>query len=227
MFLPYRGQFNFYAHVPRFLYRSRLPLTHPDSIHPALLSAIHLAACSIGGSMLSGYEPLFLSHTRSHLDHSLAHVDKLVHYMWASVILISYYMRVGRVIEAHNISSDTVSLAVGAGIHGSVRMDEQREALLGELFALPPADAVENLERVNLWYALVLCETSIGLSTGFPSPLPADVCACWPLLSMSSHSPLFYSASRLRRGYVFSQSLSVRPRIPAKIFIPLTLSFRM
>ena len=47
--------------------------------------------------MLSGYEPLFLSHTRSLLEHSLAHVDKLVHYMWASVILVSYYMRVGRV----------------------------------------------------------------------------------------------------------------------------------
>src|SRR5260370_39779002 len=116
-------------------------------------------------------------------------------------------MRFGRLIEPHIIISATVSLAVGAGIHGSVRMYEQREPLLGELFTLSPADAVENLERVNLWYALVLCETSVGLSTGLPSPLPADVCACWPLLSMSSHSPLFYSASCLRRAYVFQPEL--------------------
>ncbi len=126
--------------------------------------------------MLSGFEPLFLSHTRSHLEQSLAYVDRLVHYMWASVILVSYYMRVGRVMEAHNTISAIVCLAVGAGIHGSIRTDEQREQPAEGLLALSPADAVENLERVNLWYALVLCETSIGLSTGLPSSVPADVC---------------------------------------------------
>src|SRR5258707_14028227 len=76
--------------------------------------------------MLSGYEPLFLSHTRSLLEHSLAHVDKLVYYMWGSVILISYYMRVGRVIEAHNIISVTGSRAVRAGILGGCRSEIRR-----------------------------------------------------------------------------------------------------
>lgn len=127
---------------------------------------------------MSGYEPLFLSHTRSHLEHSLAYVDRLVHYMWASVILASYYMRVGRVMEAHNTVSATVYLAVGAGLHGSIRPDEQRQPREGGLLALPPADAIDSLERVNLWYGLVLCETSIGLGTGFPSSVPVDVCAC-------------------------------------------------
>ena len=79
-------------------------------------------------------------------------------------------------MEAHNTISAIVCLAVGAGIHGSIRTDEQREQPAEGLLALSPADAVENLERVNLWYALVLCETSIGLSTGLPSSVPADVC---------------------------------------------------
>ncbi len=101
--------------------------------------------------MLSGFEPLFLSHMHPHLEQSLAHVDRLVHYMWASVILTLYYMQVGRVIEAHNNTiSATVCLAIRVGIHGSIQMDEQCESPVGSLLALSHADVVKNLERVNL-----------------------------------------------------------------------------
>ena len=136
--------------------------------------------------LIEAHKPLFLSHMCLHLENSLAYVDRLVHYMWASVILTSYYMQVGRVMEAHNTISATACLAVGAGIHGSIQTDEQRQSPAEGLLTLPPVDAVKNLERVNLWYALVLCEISIGLGAGFPSSVPADVCACWPL-SMSSY----------------------------------------
>src|SRR5258708_34148764 len=136
-------------------------------------------------------------------------------------------MRVGRAIEAHNTIAVTVCLALGAGSRGSIQLDGQPESQAGGLLALSHADAVENLERVNLWYALVLCETSIGLSTGLPSSVPTDVCTCWPLLSMSSHSPLFFQHRASVEGTFSIQSLSVRPCIPAKIFILLTLSFRV
>ena len=52
-----------------------------------------------------------------------------------------------------------------------------REQPAEGLLALSPSGRGRELrERVNLWYALVLCETSVGLSTGLPS-VPADVCS--------------------------------------------------
>lgn len=166
--LPFRCQFHFYICIPRFLYCIRLPPSHPESPHPALLNAIFLAACNIGGGSMTAYEPLFLHRTRSSLEQSLAYADRLIHFMWANVILASYYTRVGRVVEAHNTLSATVCFAVGAGLHS-----ELAEGQTG--LTLPPADDVERLERVNLWYALTLCEASIDIGAGLPPSAPVNV----------------------------------------------------
>ena len=117
---------------------------------------------------MSAYEPLFLSRTRSCLEQSLATADRLVHFMWANVILASYYTRVGRVVEAHSTLSATVCFAVGAGLHS------ESVEFQGTLI-LPPTDDVEELERVNLWCALTLCEASIGIGAGLPPSAPVDV----------------------------------------------------
>ncbi|KAF8324899.1 uncharacterized protein EI90DRAFT_2220276 [Cantharellus anzutake] len=190
VFLPFKSQFNFYIHIPRFLQCTHFPPTHPESVHPALLSAIHLAACSVGGGLMSSYEPVFLTHACSHLEQSLTHADRLIHFMWASVILGCYYMRGGRVAKAFNTISATVRFAVAAGLHGSARGDEAyRITPDSESLLAPPADAIESVERVNLWYALVLCETSISLCAGFPSSAPGDNCASVEAM-LSSYNPM-------------------------------------
>ena len=170
MVLPFRNQFHMFMRLPRLLSRLRLPPEHPDSIHPALLNSIYLAACSIGGGQMAEYESRFLAQTRTESERALAFVDRLVHFMWASVILASYYIRRGRIVEAHNTISGTVSFAVAMGLH-------QTPATHGsESIALPPADEIETHDRVALWHALTQLEASISMRTGLPTVTPKDVC---------------------------------------------------
>ncbi len=72
--IPFRGQFHFYVNIHRFVYRLRLPPTHPSAIHPCLLNAVYLAACSvIGGTSMVMHEQVFLNRTRQACERSLAY----------------------------------------------------------------------------------------------------------------------------------------------------------
>lgn len=84
--------------VPTFLYNVRLPPHYPNAIHPALLNAIYLAACSCG--VFTHLESYFLEKTRRCLEDNLSYADRLTHFLWANVILTSFYLQNGRVVEA-------------------------------------------------------------------------------------------------------------------------------
>ncbi len=174
--IPFRGQFHFYVNIHRFVYRLRLPPTHPSAIHPCLLNAVYLAACSvIGGTSMVMHEQVFLNRTRQACERSLAYADRLVHFMWANVILASYYLRAGRVVEAHSTIGSTVRFAVGAGLHlGDTTMEVVQVQDTNSL-ALPPADPIDGEERIHLWWALTMCEAAISLGAGLPSSAPVEV----------------------------------------------------
>lgn len=87
-------------HIPTFLYNTRLPPSHPSAIHPALMNAMYLAACSCAGGIFWDLEPVFLERTRRQLEEALAFADRLTHFLWGNVILTSYYLRYGRSVEA-------------------------------------------------------------------------------------------------------------------------------
>ncbi len=155
---------------PRLLFRLRLPSDHPNSIHPALLNSLYLAACSISGGQMSGYELRFLNQARMESEHALAFVDRLVDFMWASVVLASYYLRRGRIVEAHNSISGAVSFAMAVGLHRAPG------TIVSESRILPPPAEIEKYDRVALWCALTQLEASISLRTGLPTVATKDVC---------------------------------------------------
>ena len=169
--LPFRDHFHMLMYPPRLLLRLRLPSDHPNSIHPALLNSLYLAACCISGGQTSGYESRFLNQARMESEHALAFVDRLVDFMWASVVLASYYLRRGRIVEAHNMILGTVGFAMAVGLH-------RAPGTLGpESIILPPADEIEKHDRVVLWYALTQLEASISMRIGLPTVTPKDVCS--------------------------------------------------
>lgn len=100
VFLAFRRHFHFYMNVPTFLRNCRLPASHPNAIHPALLNAVYLAACSCAGGVFWDLEPIFLDRTRRYLDEALAFADRLTHFLWGNVVLASYYLSYGRSMEA-------------------------------------------------------------------------------------------------------------------------------
>jgi hypothetical protein len=100
LFLPYRRQFYFYVDIPRLLRRVHLPQSDPEAIHPALLNAIYLIACHLVKGELTRYQPILLARARAYMDESLAHVDRLTHFLGASLILSCWYEQSGRLVEA-------------------------------------------------------------------------------------------------------------------------------
>lgn len=91
-----------------------LPSSHPESLHPALMNAIFLAATMCCGPELRPYEAIFIHRTREELRNSLAFADRLDDFFWASIILIWYFVHSGRMLEAYDttISMYHVSLMI-------------------------------------------------------------------------------------------------------------------
>lgn len=82
------------------LRRIHLPQTDPNAIHPCLLNAIYLITCFLVKGELSRHQNVLLARLRTMLDESLAHVDRLTHFFWASLLLASWYTHIGRLVEA-------------------------------------------------------------------------------------------------------------------------------
>lgn len=172
LFLPHRWSFLFHTRISEFLNCLDLPPNDPRAIHPALTNAIFLAACSVGGGYMSEFEPHFLYTTRLYLDQALAYGDRLMHFMWASVILGVYYHDAGRLVEACNIIPATIRFAVGCGIH----LDQEDSQRPGPSSMLPPPRSHEDVEdRAQLWYAIYLADQAVSLFTNSPSSAPHEV----------------------------------------------------
>ena len=105
IFLPYRAQFNFDVHIPLYKRTILLPADDPEAIHPCLINAIALAACSVSGPDLAPYAKILACRTRTYMDEALASVDRLEHFIWASIIAGWYYSRVGLLTLAHSMST--------------------------------------------------------------------------------------------------------------------------
>lgn len=93
-----------------------LPACDPYGIHPALLSAIYLAACSAVGGTLLVHIPYLLRRTRELLQESLTYADRLTHFLWASVMFASWLGRFGHFQESVVTAASTIRFGLGCGL---------------------------------------------------------------------------------------------------------------
>ncbi|KAF8319985.1 hypothetical protein DL93DRAFT_1919289 [Clavulina sp. PMI_390] len=173
-FLPYRLQFHFFAEPDAFMAQLSLPPDDPKSVHPALLNAMYLAACWIVGDKLGSWQDYFLTQTRRHLQQSLAEADRLIHFLWATAILGSWYSLDGRMNEAYATVSGCARFSLACGLEMSqfyANVDVPQAPLLS-----PPADLTEFLERIRLSHAIYILDRTLAMVCGLPSmfamPLP-------------------------------------------------------
>lgn len=170
-------------HIPHLLEAVKKPETDAISLHPALLNAIYLAACYVNGPPLERFTSFFLERTRHHMHQSLANADRLTHFMWASVILGSYYIRNFRLHEAYTIISSCARFAAACGLdvtgsradcpdsdYASLDIYDSAGAVIPSPCLLPPAaDEADELERVRLSHSIYMVERCIALMGDFPS----------------------------------------------------------
>lgn len=108
-------------------------------MHPGLLNAIYLAACSLGGGILLQHVEYFVAETQAQLQQSLTLADRITHFLWGSILLSTWFARAGRLVESYVCMVSTVRFAVGCGLVDSVAG------------ILPPPSAIDDaIERVHV-----------------------------------------------------------------------------
>lgn len=122
-------------------------------MHPSLLNAIYLSACNIAGGTLGQYEPIFLARTRKHMTDQLAIADRLLDFLWANMVLGSYFGRLARLVEACATVASCARFAIACGLPGTEDSPDSPALPL-----LPPPANPEELEERVCWLSLVLTD---------------------------------------------------------------------
>ncbi|KAF8310888.1 hypothetical protein DL93DRAFT_2169450 [Clavulina sp. PMI_390] len=176
IFLPYRLHFNFFIPLPNFLRRLSLSHSHPESTHPCLRNACHLAACNVLGGRWADLEPYFAERTRQFLEEALMHADRdhITQFLWASVLLASYLLRARRVRESYAVISPASNLSMACGLSSSHNTESEPEYRPDQFLLPPPASETEALERIWLASSIFMTDHSLSLLMGCSGTLVCD-----------------------------------------------------
>ncbi|KAJ6522470.1 hypothetical protein B0H19DRAFT_656085 [Mycena capillaripes] len=197
-FLPHATQFGFFLHPHRFRDAALLPLPFGDERRPspALLYVVYLwgAHLSRSPSLLSS-EHVFLKCAQQHISTEVSHPRHLVHTIQAQVLLSTYLLRTKRFLEAEFYANGAATLALGYQLHKIRSARPSTPPLLGvpvlvEVYPSPPADAVEEGERIRAFWAVTSLQSNLNIShdsasasfcilespgTGIDTPWPLEI----------------------------------------------------
>ena len=143
------------------------PSNDPQSIHPALLNAMFLSACCVAGGRLGLFKRHFMDQTRATLQKSLKDADRLMHFLWASVVYGSFLTNTAHLKEAYAIISACARFAVACGLDG-ITVLNQMSAPEYPLLP-PPNNEDETKDRINLAHAIYMADRSLAMISGYPS----------------------------------------------------------
>jgi len=193
-FLHHCSEFGFFLDVTRFT-NAAMGITD-QRLSPALLNTAYLWGAHLSRSMeISGSEIAFASRALQSTAQALSgdHSQGVVQCIQAEVLLALYFFRNARVLEGKYHTSAAVSLVLSAGLHKLRTTESHSSGLLfgpaGPILG-PPADAIEEGERINaFWTVLILnnCWTTAdaspsNISYGAPgsrvdTPWPREITA--------------------------------------------------
>lgn len=173
LFLPYRIYlFAFGIELSVFFTALSYPSEDPRSLHPALLNAIYLATCWIVGGELDFLKEHFLAQTRYHLSKALETGDRLMHFLWANVILGNFFTFEGRLNEAYLTISSCLQFARACGmdvVHYRNKTPQAQTTLLP-----PPTNSADAIDRARFSSVIYLLDYILGIITGTSSAFSGD-----------------------------------------------------
>lgn len=171
-FLPHATQFGFFLDPRRFRDGALLPLPFGDESRPspALLSVVYLWGAHLSHlpSLLS-YEPIFLKHAQRYISTEVSHPKHLLHTLQAQVLLSTYLLRSKRFLEAEFHANGAATISLGYQLHKIRSARPSTPPLLGvpalaEVYPLPPADAIEEGERIRAFWAVTCLQSNLNIS---------------------------------------------------------------
>jgi hypothetical protein len=196
-FLQHANEFGFFLHQRRFLEAALLPLPmgNPARPSPALLNASYLWGIHLMQSDAYAYlEPIFLSRAlmncataintsgRGSLEIS---PQRLVHAVQAEVLLSTYFLRRGRILEGRYHLAAAAAIVLGCRLHRAPRPETQDIYGLPQITLPEPTDSIEGGERIGAFWTVCSMNHSwgvvMGLTTGHAQ---SQVEIPWPLDSI-------------------------------------------
>ncbi|KAG7451497.1 uncharacterized protein BT62DRAFT_916489 [Guyanagaster necrorhizus] len=191
-FVQQSSEVGFFLDISRFVESlSGVSRAQPS---PALLSAVYLWGVHLSPiSELSAYEPITLQRAIEAAAQGLSvrHPQIIVHCIQAEVLIANYFFRNGRVLEGKYHTTTAVSLVLSARLH-RIRLYIGAEAML-----LPPVDLVEEGERINAFWTVLILNNCWSAADGSPSNISysnpdANVDLPWPLDMLSTRKRPFF-----------------------------------
>ncbi|EGN93479.1 hypothetical protein SERLA73DRAFT_172094 [Serpula lacrymans var. lacrymans S7.3] len=198
-FIPHASELGFFLNISRFRDSLLSPASF-DYLHrpsPTLLNVLFLWNAHLCQSdAFVALEPTFLSRTLKHLAIALSNIQshQLLHIIQAELLLSYYFLRKDRFLEGRYHCSAAASLVLSFNLHKirSVHSQSVPETLFSirgnDEAELPlPSDTIEEGERINAFWSVLVLDKCWAVTFGVPSnlstnPLPGiRVDTPWPM----------------------------------------------
>ncbi|KAJ7255072.1 hypothetical protein B0H12DRAFT_539569 [Mycena haematopus] len=162
-FLPYSSEFGFFLDCSRFRQSALMPfpMGHPSRPSPALLSTVYLWGLRLSGEPdLMAQEPAFLARALNLTSKGLSdtHPHKIMHTLQAEVLLSYFFFASGRALEGKYHAAGAISLSLSSSLHLIRSENHPPPGILH-----PPADAVEEGERIHAWWAIIILDSAFAV----------------------------------------------------------------
>ncbi|KAK0484959.1 hypothetical protein IW261DRAFT_1560627 [Armillaria novae-zelandiae] len=172
-FVQQSSEIGFFLDISRFV--ESLSSSSRAQPSTALLSAVYLWGIHLSPmSELSGYEPVILQRAIQAAAQGLStrHPQIILQCIQAEVLLANYFFRNGRVLEGKYHTTTAVSLVLSARLH-KIRSTEPTSAnsldVGVEATLPPPVDLVEEGERINAFWTVLIVNNCWSAADGSPS----------------------------------------------------------
>jgi hypothetical protein len=186
-------QFGFFLHPERFRDAAllRLPFGDKRRPSPALLCVSYLWGVHLSKSpALACSADLFLRCAQRHIaSETSGHSQptNALHIIQAQVLLAAYLFRNNELLEAEVHATGAATLALRYRLHKirSARPPRSEAAVLLDVHASRPRDAIEEGERIRGFWAVVTLQTSLALALSSTCNIieaaGTEIDAPWPL----------------------------------------------
>ncbi|KAJ6596472.1 hypothetical protein B0H10DRAFT_2088790 [Mycena sp. CBHHK59/15] len=172
-FLPHATDFGFFLDWNLLGQSTMQPMLRnrsPDRPSPALLNAVYMWGAHLAGDILTEdrFKYYALHCAATDLLHSHLHPHSFLHTLQAEVLLSHYFFRTGHFLEARSHTATAVALALGGGLHqirSCIIPTEHENGL--QLRA--PADAIEEGERINAFWAVFMMQKNLAVALEPPA----------------------------------------------------------
>jgi hypothetical protein len=174
-FFQYAPALHFFLHQARFRHSVSLPLGNPSRPIPALINAIYLWGIVLSKKEdLLQSESLLASQVATQLGNAIPATPshQILQIIQAKLLLVVYFIRIGRFLAGRHEAYSASSLAVACGLH-KIRTAQPMPAFTSfvdqiDLTLQEPRDQIEEGERINAFWAVFLMDRFLAVAFGPP-----------------------------------------------------------